>query len=77
MASRILSLLLAVVGLGAILCSAYLYFRPPADDSELVLEEPDQFFSDLVSGRVHEIEFRIRNRTGRSLRVLGGGDCPT
>ena len=77
MATRILSLLIGVVGLGAILCSAYLYYSPPTEGPELVLEDPDQVFNDVVPGRVYEIEFRIHNRTGQTRRVLGGGDCPT
>ncbi len=83
MVSRILSLLFVMVALAAFLCAAYLYLWPPIEEPGLVVEEPDRVCSDLVPGRVEEIEFRVHNRTGQTLRVIGAGggggdnDCLT
>jgi len=73
MVSRTLSVLFVMVALGAFLCAAYLYFRPPIEEPGLVVEEPARVCSDLVAGPVHEIEFRVHNRTRQTLRVVGAG----
>jgi hypothetical protein len=81
MASRVLSVLLVMMALGAFLCAVYLYVRPPAEEPALVVEEPARVYNDLVAGHSREIEFRIHNRTGQTLRVVGadggggGGAC--
>ena len=73
MVSRTLPVLFVMVALGAFLCAAYLYLWPPVEEPGLVVEEPDRIYSDLIPGRVREIEFRIHNRTGRTWRVVGAG----
>jgi hypothetical protein len=73
MVPRTLSLLLVMVALGAFLCAAYLYLRPPIAGAGLVVEEPARVYTDLVPGRVHEIEFRVQNCTGQTLRIVGAG----
>ncbi len=76
MALRILSLLFGLAGLALLLNSAYLFFLPSVENEGLVLENPDQVFSDVVLGQIYEIQIRIRNRSGQTRRVIGGGDCP-
>jgi len=83
MVSRTLSMLFVVVALGSFLCAAYLYFRPPIEEPGLVVEEPARVYTDLAPGPMHEIEFRVHNRTRQTLRVVGaggvaeGGECLT
>src|SRR6266436_4094169 len=56
MVSRIPSLLLVLVALGAFLCAVYLYLRPPIEQPGLVVEEPDRVYSDLIPGRAHAMD---------------------
>ncbi len=83
MVSRTLSVFFLTLALGASLGASYLYFRPPIAEPGLVVEEPARVYSDLAAGHVHEIEFRVHNRTSQTLRVVGAdgvagdGECLT
>lgn len=68
---RILSSLFGLATVGALLGSGYLYLWPPAEESGLVVLEPERVVSSLVPDHPHVIDFTVQNRTNRTLRVLG------
>lgn len=75
MAYRTMSNLFGIASLGAVLAAGYLYLRPPAEGPALVVQEPDRVLHDALPGEVYEVEFRVQNRTGRTLRVVGAPSC--
>jgi hypothetical protein len=77
MVSRVVFLLLGIIALGAFLCAAYFYLCPSVEEPGIIVEEPDRVYDHLVLGRDYEIEFLVHNRTGQTMRIIGGGDCPT
>jgi hypothetical protein len=61
-----------LIGLAALAAAGYFFFPPsPADVSAIVLEEPERELGKLVLGRDYEVEYRVYNRSGHSLRVVG------
>lgn len=70
--SERLSCLLLFVSLACLLMAGFVYVRPPGSEAGLVVERPSRVVEGLAPGREYDIEFRIHNRTGRTLRVVGG-----
>lgn len=72
---RHMPMLFGIMGLGAFFVAAFLYFWPPIEESVVEVQVPD--CSHVTSGRVYEIDILIHNRSGRTLRIIGGGECLT
>lgn len=68
---RLISRFFVLAALGAILCAGYLYFQPSTEEPGLVVEGPERILKDLVPGRDYEVEFRVHNRSNRTVRVVG------
>jgi hypothetical protein len=73
---RFVAPLLALAALAAIVLAGFLYFWPPTATPALVVEEPERVLDDLACGRSYAVEFRVRNSTGQTLRIVGG-PCAT
>lgn len=58
-------------GLG--LAGGWYFLAEHGPESGLVVEEPNRVLGDVPSGkdREHPIEYRVHNRTRRTLRVVG------
>lgn len=53
------------------LASVYGYLHPPPYEAELIVDEPEQTLSELIADREYVIDFRLHNRSNRTLRVVG------
>ena len=54
--------------------AVYCYFMPPLG-SALHVPETDFELSDASPGQKREIVFRLDNRSGKPIRILGQVDC--
>lgn len=68
---RVVSGLFGITAAGAFIAAGYLYFEPPREASHFVVEEPERVLENLVPGQQYDVNFVVRNQTGRPLRVLG------
>lgn len=73
MVYRIQSGLFGTATTGAILCLLCFLFRAPTAEPMVVVEEPNLVLKNLVPERDFEVKFRVYNRSGRIVRVVGIG----
>jgi hypothetical protein len=66
-----MSALSAVAGLAAIVCLGYLYFQDSGEKAPLEVDESLRVLNDVAVGREYEVEYLVRNGTGRSVQVIG------
>jgi hypothetical protein len=69
---RFLTWVAGVLALGCASASAYFFIWPPTEEPGLVALDPDQHLGPQPPGRELTVNFRVENRTGRTLRVVGG-----
>jgi hypothetical protein len=55
------------------LVSTYGYLNSIASETELVVDEPEGTLSRWIVGREYSLDFRIHNRSGRVVRIIGLG----
>jgi hypothetical protein len=70
MSARILSTVFSIATLIALLTAAYLYFVC-SEETGFLVEEPERVLEGLSPEVDYEISFRVQNRTGRQVRVVG------
>lgn len=68
---RLLSIVFAVAGIGLLAGGGYLALQPEVVEPGLIVEEPERILNGVVPHREQVIDFRVHNRTSRTLRVLG------
>jgi hypothetical protein len=72
MIRRLLPVVLGLIGLAGLAAAAYLHLpRPTLDHSAVEVEAPQPVLDKLVVGREYDVEFRLHNRSGHPLRVVG------
>jgi hypothetical protein len=72
--SRFLSRLFGLLAAVGIFCAIGLFLlRSTAAKSVVSVEEPSRVLNDLIPKRDYDVDFRIRNRTGRNSRIVGMG----
>jgi hypothetical protein len=73
MLGRVVPWCFAVAGMGCFVLAGYLAFYPPQATPGCVVEQPERCLDGLLAGRDYEVEYRVHNRTGSDLRVVGAG----
>jgi len=64
--------LFALIGISAAIAAGYcFFFLDRSEGGSFAVEEPKRILGELTVERDYDVDFRIVNRTGRNLRVLG------
>lgn len=69
-------ILVRVVGaaaLGGCFCAVYLFLWLLVGRTSVLVDEPNRVLNDLVPLRDYDVDFRVHNQTGRTLRIVGMG----
>ncbi len=69
--NRVSHLAFVGMGVGFLVVAAVLYFGSEPEGPGLVVEEPYRVVDDLVVGASQDVDFCIKNRTDRPLRIVG------
>jgi hypothetical protein len=71
MPSRVSFLLLMGAGFSCLALAGLIYLNSGQEPVALVVDEPHRVLNDLAPGASRDIEFRIKNQSGRPLRIVG------
>ena len=67
----ILARVVGAAALGGCFCAVCLFLWLLVGRTSVVIDEPNRVLNDLVPLRDYDVDFRVHNQTGRTLRIVG------